>query len=150
MANKVITFDFTKAEHLFERVVRRYIRAMDAEVDAFVGTAAARLRRNVQHGWPVDSGLSRAAWDGPTRVGVAAYRIANHSPYAGVIEFGGYPGVGPKTQRIGGRPLGAGLEINDGIYPKQRPAAPVRRGLAHERPAFVRGLRTIMRKNWRR
>ena len=70
-------------------------------------------------------------------------------PYAGVIEFGGYPGVGPKTERVGGQQLAPGIEINDGIYPKQRPAAPVRRGLAKEQRAYIRGLRQILRKHWR-
>ena len=76
MAQKVLKFDFTKAERTFSRAVQRYIRAVEAEADQFTGVATARLKREVQQGWPVDTGVSRGAWDGPTRVGVAHYRIS--------------------------------------------------------------------------
>ena len=99
-------------------------------VDQIVFEETGLLRDDVVVGWPVDRGVSRSGWSFPEKVGEAHYKISNPYLYSAVIEYGGYPGVGPKTERVGASVLEGGIQINAGIYPKQRPAAPVRRGLS--------------------
>ena len=77
--------------------------------------------------------LSRASIEAPRRVGQGEWEFRITANYAGVIEYGGYSGVGPKTARQSGEQLDSDVSINPGIYPTQRPSAPLRRGLAKTR-----------------
>jgi hypothetical protein len=146
MADRIeFTLDLTR----FNRKVSAL--ASHAEQDALqvVMAVAADVLADTVQGWPVDTGLSRGAWWGPRRVGPAAAQIGNPVRYARVIEYGGYRGVGPKTVRVGGQRLPAGLSINPGIYPRQRPAAPLRRALATNYGHMTRLLRERLRRRWR-
>lgn len=112
------------------QLVQAYGNKVVSQMDNIARSEAGLLRDDIVEGWPVDTESSRAAWQGPTKVGHAHYRLQNHYDYAAVIEYGGYPGVGPKTERVGSHVLPGGVEVNDGIYPSQRPAAPVRRAIS--------------------
>lgn len=111
------------------------------EVDAIMREETGLLRDDIIRGWPVDTYASRGGWQGPYRVGEAHYQLRNEYPYAVTIEYGGYPGVGPKTAQQGAQVLPGGVEVNGGIYPTQRPAAPVRQGLSRRWLSLQRKLK---------
>ena len=114
----------------FNAQLARLVQQMPAQADRVVFTVAQEVLSSIKRGWPVDTGVSRNAWIGPTKVAPAAYQLSNPYIYARVIEYGGYPGVGPKTERTGGETLPGGFDVNAGVYPVQVPHAPVRRALA--------------------
>ena len=112
------------------QLVRSYGEKVMSRMDDIARNEAGLLRDDIVKGWPVDTGASRAGWQGPTKVGHAHYRLRNDYDYAPVIEYGGYPGVGPKTEKVGSHVLPGGVAVNGGIYPSQRPAAPVRQAIS--------------------
>ena len=114
----------------FTNLIKDYTRVMERDLDAEMQRQTTLLRNDIVIGWPVDTGVSRAAWQGPRKRGFAHYDLINNVVYSPVIEFGGYRGVGPKTAELGAELLPGGIQINGGIYPIQRPAAPVRRALS--------------------
>ena len=115
---------------------RRELRSLDR----VIREQATLLRNDIVTGWPVETGASRAAWQGPFKEGPASYVLRNNMVYAAVIEFGGYRGVGPKTAQVGAFFLPGGIGVNGGIYPTQRPAAPVRQGLSKRQLALARAI----------
>jgi hypothetical protein len=112
------------------QLVRIHCQKIISKMDDVARSEAGELGDEIVKGWPVDTGASRAGWEGPSKVGDAHYRLSNNYDYAGVIEHGGYPGVGPKTEQVSAHVLSHGIAVNGGIYPSQRPAAPVRRGIS--------------------
>lgn len=108
----------------------RKIEKTKRDADAVVREQAYLLYNYIVENWPVDTGFSRASITPPERIGFAQYRIRITAEYAVIIEYGGYRGVGPKTAQESGITLPGGISINSGIYPIQKPHAPVRRGLA--------------------
>lgn len=129
------------------QLVRSYGEKCIAQVDEVARLEAGELRDDIIEGWPVDTGASRAGWQGPTKVGVAHYRLRNDYDYAAVIEYGGYPGVGPKTEQVGSHVLPGGVAVNGGIYPSQRPAAPVRRAISKRILPLHNELAKVMRQS---
>jgi len=111
-------------------LIRDYAKGTIEDVDKEFLHQATLLRNDIVRGWPVDTGASRAGWQGPIRRGYAHYEVVNNFVYAPIIEFGGYPGVGPKTQFAGGVANAERIDFNPGIYPTQKPPAPVRRALS--------------------
>lgn len=112
------------------QLLQSYGNRVISQLDDIARQQAVEMHADIVEGWPVDTGASRAAWQGPSKVGHAHYRLRNDYDYAAVIEYGGYPGVGPKTERVGSHVLPGGVAVNGGIYPSQRPAAPVRRAIS--------------------
>jgi hypothetical protein len=112
------------------QLVYKYGQKIRSKMDDVAKREAGELGDEIVRGWPVDTGASRAAWEGPSKVGDAHYRLSHNLDYAGVVEHGGYPGVGPKTEQVSAHVLPGGIAVNGGIYPSQRPAAPVRRGIS--------------------
>ncbi len=108
------------------------------EIDEAFREQAGLLRDDIIKGWPVDTYASRAGWQGPTKIGEADYQLKNDYPYAATIEYGGYPGVGPKTHEVGAFVLPEAIQVNGGIYPTQRPAAPVRQALSKRKVELKR------------
>ena len=133
------------ANKTLAQLVRDYGETCTSRMDDIARDEAGRLRDDIIEGWPVDTGASRAGWQGPTKVGESHYRLQNDYEYAPTIEYGGYPGVGPKTEKVGSHVLPGGVAVNAGIYPSQRPAAPVRRAISKRslplREAIARGIR---------
>ena len=125
-----ITSDIDEAAKRLSGLLLNYAEKTQAEVDRVMFRQAAELKTAIQIGWPVDTGRSRAAWEGPIKRGYADYELLNSISYAPIIEYGGYPRTGPKTAEFGGTELDGGVGINAGIYPTQVPQAPARRALA--------------------
>lgn len=125
-------------------LIRQEASRVETEIDTEIQRQATLLRNDIVVGWPVDTGVSRAGWQGPFRRGYAHYEVVNNFVYAPVIEFGGYPGVGPKTANLGSELLPGGIQINGGIYPTQRPAAPVRRALSKRQLELTQALKQII------
>lgn len=153
-----LRYDLAKFSADIERFIREEIR----ESDRIVFETAANVLADIQDGWPVnrakdirpnanvEPGVSRAAWTGPTKEGNAHYSLSNPLPYAGVIEFGGYPGAGPLTAPGGPETLPGDIRIEAGIFPTQKPIAPVRRALSKNRDEIPRKLVESQRKLWGR
>ena len=125
-----IQHNFDQAIGRLTRDIEAYARKVNADLDREFLRQATLLRNDIVIGWPVDTGVSRAAWQGPIKEGFAQYSLRNNVVYSPVIEYGGYRGVGAKTAELGAQFLPGGIQINGGIYPTQRPAAPVRQALS--------------------
>lgn len=111
-------------------LLTRKVEKTKEDADALVLKHAYLLYNYIVENWPVDTGFSRASITPPERIGFAHYRIRITAAYAIIIEYGGYRGVGPKTAQEGGIILPGGIQIGPGIFPIQKPYAPVRRGLS--------------------
>lgn len=146
--NKNLRFDFSKAEDVFGRVARNFATATERDFDQELAAGASRIESELDRTWPRDTGYSIGRFK-LSKIQRGHYRLTNDAPYSNVIEFGGYPGVGPKTVRVGAVQLAPGVRINAGIYPKQKPAAPVRRAMARERREITPRLARIIARNWR-
>lgn len=114
---------------LMARILDKFRRHVEDKTDETLGQLAYQWQRETAIGWPVDTGFSRASIETPTRVAPGRWTFRVTADYARVIEYGGYRGVGPKTQRLGPEQLDGGIEINEGIYAIQRPSAPLRRAM---------------------
>lgn len=148
MADRM-TLDWRPVEQQFQRHITAFLARVERNVDQVVLDFAIRALDRIKTEWPVDTGVSRAAWWGPHRLGVAQYQIGNPTPYAITIEFGLYRGVGPKTEALGAVNLGNGLwMVASGIFSTQA-HAPVRRALAAVTEAFQRELAGAVRQSWR-
>ena len=128
MADRVsIALDVTR----FNRRIARYIAASGQDVEAATLQVATEVLADTVEAWPVDSGASRAAWWGPRRIAPAAFQIGNPVVYAKVLEYGGYRGVGPKTEARGGTQLAGVGAVAPGIFSTQA-HAPLQAGVERE------------------
>ncbi len=107
----------------------QYAQKTTKSLDRVVFEQASQLKADIQIDWPVDTGYSRAAWQGPTKLGEAYYELRNPVVYAAVLEYGSYRGIGPKTVKVSGQRTGQGIALNAGIYSRQS-IAPMRRALS--------------------
>lgn len=127
----------------------QFIKAFGSKLaeamDELARDQAGKLRDDIVVGWPVEKGASRAGWEGPTQVAFAHYRVSNNYVYSPVIEYGGYPGVGPKTEEVSAHELPGGIDVNQGIYPTQRPAAPVRRAISKRTLELEREMNKVIK-----
>lgn len=131
--------------------VRGYhLQVMQAS-DKEMGRLANLGVRYTTIGWPVANpggGFSRGSITPVEKVADRHYRWRITAIYAGVIEYGGYRGVGPKTKEYGAETLPGGIEINEGIYVIQRPTAPLRRALSKIKLELEKtGTTNILRKS---
>lgn len=129
------------------QLVRAYGERVIVQIDDIVRQEAGKMRDDIIEGWPVDTGASRAGWQGPTKVGDAAYELRNDYDYAATIEYGGYPGVGPKTEKVGAHVLPGGIQVRGGIYPTQRPAAPVAHAISKRIVPLKTELQALIRQS---
>ena len=117
-------------------LVKSYGNQVERNTDEYMFVLITKWHRYTVIGWPVaevDGGYSRASIEAPSQVGAGVWQFRITANYAWVIEYGGYRGVGPKTTQVGSTMLSGGIDINAGIYVKQRPAAPMRQGLSRIR-----------------
>lgn len=112
----------------FDKQIAAFANKANMSIDKTMRTASIKLFSAIIFGWPVDSGRSRANWQAggaiPASgelntfdkqgnstvdkmvsyvngaVNASVFTLANNLPYVHKIEFGGYPGDGPKT--VGG------------------------------------------------
>lgn len=134
----------------FNRALTQFVQQVGGDVDRIVYAVATQVLSDTKDGWPVDTGHSKSEWWGPHRAGPGHFQIGNPVTYARVIEYGGYRAVGPRTVRMGGSTLPGGFTIPAGIYPRQRPAAPLRRALAKAYGDMTTKAGESMRKHWGR
>lgn len=127
------------------QLIRAYGDRVRAKVNDVARSETGQLRDEIIKGWPVDTGASRAGWQGPLQKGYAFYELRNEYPYAATIEYGGYPGVGPKTEKVGAHVLPGGIQVRGGIYPSQKPAAPLARAISKRIVAFKTELGAVIR-----
>lgn len=145
-----------KIEHNIDEVadklgdlIKRYGDLVERDLDKLVFRHANILLTSIVRDWPVDTGVSRAGWRGPERdrsiPGAISWKVVNFVSYAPVIEYGGYRGIGPKTAREGSEVLASGIQKNQGIYPTQKPSAPVRRNLARRTFEIKKDINRLLR-----
>lgn len=125
-------------------LLQAYQVQVKGDADEVARQQIGEMRSDIIRGWPIDTTASRGAWQGPTKIGEAHYQLRNDYPYAATIEYGGYPGVGPKTEQLGAQVLPGGIEINGGIYPTQKPAAPVRQAISKRKVFLMNALSNVM------
>lgn len=124
-------------------LLERFSKTARASADQGAQREASILLEDIQEGWPIGppphGGTSRAAWSGPFKVAEGHYRLINPMVYAAVIEYGGYPSPGPKTAQVGPQILPGGIQVGGGVYPTQRPVAPVRQAMSKRKLAWAQG-----------
>lgn len=124
-----------------ERLLQKYAQETKQNVDKVVEDQIKLFKSDTEAGWPTDTFFSIESIGEPEHVAFAHWRFRITAPYAGVIEYGGYPGVGPKTSQQAGTILPGGIAVGGGIYPTQRPSAPVRRALSKRKVFFIEALK---------
>ena len=132
----------------FRRAVSRFLDVTERGTDDVMLEIATRVKVGILQKTPIDRNRLFTSWVGPTRQAAGQYRIANDRPYALVVEYGGYPGVGPKTVKLGPRDLGHGFTANSGIYSTQAPHGMVRRTLAQETEGIAERISEMHKKHW--
>lgn len=150
MAGNRIEIRFNTVQ--FATTLRAYAERVGRSVDDVVRESATRVRAEVVARSPVDTTRLQASWLAPVRAGALAWKIATTVPYAPVLEYGGYPGVGPKTVAVtGSQDLGFGLTPpRSGIYSRQAPHGWVRKALANEGNRLLAGIGQTLQQEWRR
>lgn len=117
-------------------IIQSYYQRVRQAIDADIQAQAGLMRDDIVTDMPVDTGALRASIQGPNKIADGHYQVVVGAPYAWVVEHGGYPGVGPKTVKIGDFILEEGIAVEGGIFPSQKPAAPVRRAIAARKKAL--------------
>ena len=126
----------------------QFLAVTTQETAHVVAEVAAQVKADTQIGWPIDSGASRAGWTDPRQVGPLAYQISNPFRYSLPIEYGLYAHPGAKTEYFPGTRLLGGLVIEPGVFPRQRPAAPLRRALAKSYGEMAQRIRDAHQQRW--
>lgn len=125
-----VQLDFRQGAARFNGALRRLVQVTERSADQVVFEVAAKVLARIVETWPVDTGVSRASWFGPRRLGPGRFQIGNPQRYSVTIERGLYEGVGPKTEFRNAISLGNGLFLAaSGVFSTQA-HAPVRRALA--------------------
>jgi hypothetical protein len=141
-----IKHNFNEIGRQLGSLLIQYANAVDRGIDVEMQRQAGLLRNDIIEGWPVATGASRAAWQGPLKVGYAHYEMRNQISYAAVIEYGGYQGVGPKTAAEGPQMLPGGIAVGGGIFPTQRPSHPVARALSKRTVELNNALAKVLKQ----
>jgi len=149
--SSLLTLDYTPAAAQFQRNMHAFRTLVLALADSAVRQSLDDAGRLMDSTVPVDTGALRANRS-PAVSGSRGNRITWSTgytlPYAGVLEYGGYPGVGPKTVALGGGDLGAGFTAGAGIYAKQSPLGWVRKALAAVRDPLTARIYRSVRQAW--
>lgn len=148
MPERVVAMDIDVQR--FQQRLRAFVARTTQDAARVVFETAAQVLGDTQEGWPVDTGLSRSSWYGPRKIAPLTYQIGNPISYSPIIEYGGWPGVGPLTHQRPGERLAGGLSINPGIYSRKKPSAPLRRALAKNYGRLTTEIRNIHQHQWGR
>lgn len=140
--------DFSRSITAFTGRLTQFLAQTPAETDTIVRTETEDLLGYLRRTAAVDTGAYRASWGSPEARGPQAYAVTNTQPYAVVLEYGGYRGVGPRTVRLGARDLGEGFVAGSGIYSTQEPHGHVRKGLVRTKPRLLRRLAAGHQRRW--
>ena len=144
----LLTCDYRPAAALFALEVDRLRATLPQATDTAVRQTMEDAGAYMDETVPVDSGdLSRnrspVRQDGP-----GTYSVTYDLPYAGILEYGGYPGTGPKTVQLGPADVGADFLAGAGIYSRQAPHGWVRKALVHVKPQLHTRVLAAVRTVW--
>lgn len=141
--------DYAPAAQRFGGRIRDYSTRLATRSRQVVRDQMEAVRASIVATTPVDTGALRESWSPVTQGRDAlTWRVSTDLPYAPVLEYGGYPGVGPKTVALGGGTIGAGFLGEAGIYSRQAPLGWVRRALAHAAPGFLQAIGRAVTQTW--
>lgn len=93
----------------FAKILRRVPGASDQAIRIAVARVGAIAFNRTRIRTPSASGRARAGWQMRSIDGGKVVEIFNRVPYAGVLEFGGYPVRAARRARSGGIPAGRAL-----------------------------------------
>lgn len=147
----LLALDYAPAAAQFQRNMQAFRTLLTTLADGAVRQSLDDAGRLMDSTAPVDTGALKAnrspavAVSRGTRI---TWSTGYTLPYAGVLEYGGYPGVGPKTVALGGGDLGAGFVGGAGIYSRQAPLGWVRKALAAVRDPFTERVYAAVRQAW--
>ena len=97
---------------------------------------------------PVDTGALKRNRRAVQQTGPLTWETGYDLPYAPILEYGAYRGVGPKTVALGGGDLGAEFVAGAGIYSKQAPLGWVRKALVSQAKPLRKRLATAVHAAW--
>jgi hypothetical protein len=147
----ILTLDMTTAATQFAQDMQRFVQQVRANATTAVHAQMAATRAVLVSTSPVDTGALQGQWGAvqdDSSGDVIAASVENTAPYATILEYGGYRGVGPRTVQLGGGDLGAGFVAGGGIYSRQAPLGWVRRGLAQARAPYRQRLLQAVHTAW--
>lgn len=148
---EVVTVDMASAATRFERVVGQCIRKVRTGGARVVQKHTGTVRKLVIATSPVDTRALQRSWGTVMTGGDEDHpwaSVANSAPYAPILEYGGYRGVGPRTVRLGGGDLGAGFQAGAGIYSRQAPLGWVRKALARTGASYRAAIWNVVHTAW--
>jgi len=140
--------DYTPAAHVFTTNMRAFGQAVTILCEGATQGALEEAGRLMDQTVPIDT---RALQKSRTRVhkrGKLRWSTEYPKDYAGVLEFGGYPGVGPRTMKAGPGDLGAGFTARAGVYSKQAPLGWVRKALAQSEAPWHARIYKAVQQGW--
>ena len=143
-----ITCDFAPAARQFKTTMRDYRTLVEQQGDAAMRTILTTIGAVMDTTAPVDTGALRANRSPVRRVGRLTYATGYTLPYAPVLEYGGYRGVGPKTVELGGGAIDEEFIAGAGIYSRQAPLGWVRKALAQARPLLAPTILDLVQRGW--
>lgn len=145
----ILTITMTATAARFTSRLQGFARRMADDGSKATYAQAQALRTELVSTSPVDTGSLRDHW-GPVSPGASpmAWQVSNSAPYAAILEYGGYRGIGPKTVGLGGGSLGEGFVADGGIYSRQAPLGFVRRALANTAEPLRVRIRTVLSRAW--
>ena len=139
MAKPLLSLSFPGIKR-FDTALLNMGKGARKEVIDVVRETTNRVFRIIKNRTPVDQGNARRAWKKVTRWDSSSAAatstiegvITNNVAYINVLEFGGYPGLGPRTQ-----PAPAGEPDMRSTVSRQAPQGMVRVTLKEIEPRFL-------------
>lgn len=144
----LLTADYAPAASRFAQHLRTYGQAVTILCDGATQAALEDAGKLMDATVPVDTGALKRSRTRSRRRGKLRWQLDYPLPYAPILEYGGFRGIGPRTIHAGPADLGAGFQAPAGIYSKQAPLGWVRRALvATEKPWHER-IHNAIRQAW--
>lgn len=134
----------------WESHLRQFGARVRARGNDVVRTQMQDIRNVIIETSPVDTGALRSHWIPVTPRGDLVWGTGNDREYAPILEYGGYPGVGPRTIAAGPGPIGDEFTAGRGIYSKQAPLGWVRYALVRAKPQYLQRLSVMLKQEWER
>ena len=142
-----VTFTFDNKR--FSDVVSRFLDITDQDTVATLSFISLRVHSRILGRTAVGAtGRLQRGWKTPVRFEELAFKITTDVPYAPTLEYGAYPGVGPKTIALGTKRFGFGITVGSGIFSSQSPHGMVRRSLAEEATQLVGEIKETHQRRW--
>jgi hypothetical protein len=144
----MLSLDYGPAAQQFTQHMQAFHGLLLLTADQAVQQSLEEAGRMLDATVPVDTGRLRASRTTVHKLRPLTWATGYTVDYAPVLEYGGYPRVGPKTVHLGGGEIGAGFTGGPGVYSKQAPLGWVRRALAAHRDPFLARVQTAVKQAW--